>query len=52
MKNKDIEPGLKNFPQLYNLNTDIAEQQNLADSLPQKVQELEKILLQIRQNEL
>lgn len=51
MSNKDIESGLMKTPQLYNLSKDIGERNNLAESNPEKVQELEKKLSQIEARE-
>ncbi|MCG8702405.1 MAG: hypothetical protein MI922_30415, partial [Bacteroidales bacterium] len=47
MKNKDIEVGLTKEPQLYNLKDDIGEQNNLAESNPEKAAEMEKMLQKI-----
>jgi arylsulfatase A len=47
MANKDIESGLANKAQLYDLENDIAEQHNLAESLPQVVQRMENRLKEI-----
>lgn len=45
MKNKeDIESGLTDHPQLFNLENDPGEQLNLADSLQEKVVEMQSIL--------
>lgn len=44
MKNKDIEHGLSSEVQLYNLESDIQEQVNLADQMPDKIQEMREIL--------
>ncbi len=47
MANKDIESGLMKTPQLFNLSEDIGERNNLAESNPEKVEDLEKKLSQI-----
>ncbi|MHB8209500.1 sulfatase family protein [Mucilaginibacter sp.] len=44
MKQVGIETGNSPEPQLYNLNNDIGEKNNLASQYPQKVKELEKLL--------
>jgi hypothetical protein len=38
MVNKNIETGLMKKPQLYNLESDLGEQINLADQYPEKVE--------------
>ena len=38
MINKAIETGLMKQPQLYNLESDLGEQINLADQYPEKVE--------------
>ena len=48
LKNKKIEPGLSNKPQLFNLKDDPGEQVDLAQKYPEKVAELEKELEEIR----
>lgn len=40
-KNKDIESGLSNSPQLYNLTNDIAEKTNLSKAMPKKTLQLQ-----------
>ena len=47
MDNKDIEPGLKPEPQLYDLSKDKGEQNNLAEEQPEKVKEYEKMIQDI-----
>jgi len=47
LANKNVETGLVNYPQLYNLTNDWEEQINLANSNPEKVNELEKVITQI-----
>ncbi|HEX7367152.1 MAG TPA: arylsulfatase [Pelobium sp.] len=44
LKNKDVETGLKNEPQLFNLSDDPAEAYNLADQYPDRVKKLSGIL--------
>lgn len=43
-----IELGNSKIPQLYNLRTDLAEKQNVADDYPQKLQELKLLLDSIK----
>lgn len=43
----NIESGLYNLPQLYNLKNDIGEKQNLASQYPEKVKEMKTILQNI-----
>lgn len=43
-KETNIELGNSKKPQLYNLKTDIGEQQNLIDQFPEKAQELKTLL--------
>ena len=47
MANKDIESGLSDEPQLYNLNVDIAEQNNLAEENPQMIKKYEERISEI-----
>lgn len=51
MANKDVESGLQESAQLYNLEEDINERQNLADSLPEKLNTLKIKLNKIIKNE-
>lgn len=51
LKNKDIESGLKDEPQLFNLAEDKKEQNNLASVYPAKVKEMATLLQAIRENE-
>ncbi len=44
----DIELGNSPLPQLYNLKNDIGERINLADNYPQKVKEMQDLLLSIK----
>ncbi|MCM5661812.1 sulfatase family protein [Galbibacter mesophilus] len=44
MANKEIEPGLKPEPQLFNLSEDKGEQKNLADKFPEKVKAYQKMI--------
>ena len=48
MANKDIESGLSDDPQLYNLNEDKAEQNNLAPENPDLVQQYEERIQEIK----
>ena len=48
LKNKDVETGLSEQAQLYNLKTDPEEQHNLATEYPNKVKELQEKLNKIR----
>ena len=48
----NIETGNSAEPQLYNLNTDISEKNNLAKQYPNRVKELAKLLEQIRNKQL
>ena len=48
----DIELGNDTNPQLYNLKEDIGERNNLAESMPEKVKELDNILRSIKNNGL
>ncbi len=50
MKYKNIENGIGEKPQLYNLADDIGEQKDLASDMPEKVQEMKKILQGIIEN--
>ena len=50
MKNKNIESGLGKENQLYNLSEDIGEKHNLAEDMPDKVQEMEGLLQDIIDN--
>lgn len=45
--NKDIETGLSEEPQLFDLNKDSGEQENLAHKYPDKVSELDALISQI-----
>jgi len=47
-KNTDIELGNDTVPQLYNLSEDLGEQHNLAGENPDKLQEMETLLEEIR----
>lgn len=47
MANKDVEPGLSEEPQLYNLEIDIAEQHNLAEENPEMVARFQKEIRRI-----
>lgn len=47
LSNKDIETGLRDSPQLYNLADDIEEQNNLAQKYPDKLKEMKTILRNI-----
>tara|TARA_R110002050_G_scaffold188756_8_gene323413 strand:- start:8308 stop:9852 length:1545 start_codon:yes stop_codon:yes gene_type:complete len=47
MANKNIEPGLMEIPQLYNLENDISEQKNLSETYPEKVLELQEKMKKI-----
>lgn len=51
LKNKDIETGLSNEPQLYNIKNDPGEQENIASKFPGKVKELQQKLSLIKNNE-
>jgi arylsulfatase A-like enzyme len=44
---KNIESGLSHKPQLYNLEEDIGESNNLADQYPDKVKEMQNLLEEI-----
>ena len=46
--NKQVETGLMNVDQLYNLQEDPSETKNLANVFPEKVDELAKILKQVK----
>lgn len=48
MNNKGVEGGFEFFPQLFDLNTDIAEQRNLAVEQPEKVKLLQVEIERIR----
>lgn len=50
LKNKDVESGLMQKPQLFNLATDIGEQHNLAATHPDKVNEMAALLESIKLN--
>ena len=45
-----IELGNDTQPQLYNLKEDIGEQRNLAETMPEKVKEMQRVLEDIRAN--
>lgn len=47
MANKDVEPGLHDYPQLFNLSEDIGEQNNLAEEYPEKVEQYEARIQEI-----
>lgn len=49
MADKDIESGLTNIDQLYDLQQDIGERHNLADSLPDLVKRMKEKLRQIKE---
>ena len=46
--NKDIESGLEKTDQLYNLDNDINEQNNVAEEYPEKVREMKNMLEKIK----
>ena len=48
LANKDIEIGVSEEPQLYNLSVDIAEQNNLAEQEPQLVQKYQRKIEEIK----
>ena len=48
LKNKDIETGLTVETQLYDLESDTAEQENIAGKFPERVKEMQEQLLKIR----
>jgi arylsulfatase A-like enzyme len=48
MERKGIEGGLQPTPQLYDLSQDPGEQQNLAEDMPEMVEEMQAALEQIR----
>lgn len=50
LKNKDIESGLTNEPQLFNLAQDKEEQYNVASAHPAKVKEMAALLQSIKEN--
>jgi arylsulfatase A len=50
LKNKDVESGLREKPQLFNLAEDKEEQHNLASAHPAKVKEMEAQLESIKEN--
>lgn len=50
MKNKTIATGLSQIPQLYNLRSDSAEQQSVAEQHPTELQQMQKVLTQIQRN--
>lgn len=50
MANKNIETGRHSQPQLYNLETDIGETQNVADAHPQIVADMQALLERIRES--
>ena len=50
LKNKKIEHGLQQSPQLYNLKVDIAEKNDLIDSYPAKAAEMAVLLKEIQEN--
>ena len=52
IKNKKIEGGFGNEDQLYNLTDDIGEQNNVAAEHPEVVEEMKKLLEEIRTNEV
>ncbi len=43
-KDKKVETGLKTFPQLYNLKSDIGEKKNIAGSNPQQLKKMKQLL--------
>ncbi|MBN2328398.1 MAG: arylsulfatase, partial [Candidatus Omnitrophica bacterium] len=47
-QNTNIELGIDQNPQLYNLKTDLAETQNLAEAHPAKLEELSTLLGRIK----
>ncbi|MFC3120792.1 sulfatase family protein [Agaribacter flavus] len=47
-ENKNIEAGVAVFPQLYDLNSDIGELNNLAPMMPARIAEMESKLLAIK----
>lgn len=48
--NKSVPSGLSSTEQLYELNSDRAEEKNVANKYPLKVKELKKILMEIKQH--
>ncbi len=52
IKNKKIEGGFGNEDQLYNLTEDLGEQNNVAADHPEVVEEMKKLLEEIRTNEV
>ncbi|MBX2916358.1 MAG: arylsulfatase [Cyclobacteriaceae bacterium] len=52
LANKNVETGLKDYPQLYDLTHDLQEQVNQAATASEKVSELDKMITQIVNNEL
>lgn len=51
MKNKTIATGLRRSPQLYNLQTDTTEQQNMADKLPDRRNRMQDLLSDIQRKD-
>lgn len=51
-KNTDIEMGTDPAPQLYNLDTDLGEKNNVAEQYPEKVKELQDLLQSIKDKEI
>jgi arylsulfatase A len=49
LENKNVETGLYNETQLYDLSSDLAEQRNIASKYPKKVKEMQKKLHEIRE---
>lgn len=47
LANKDVEGGLSSEPQLYNLADDPGEHTNLAKQFPEKIRELDQLLVEI-----
>ncbi len=49
LKNKNVATGLAPYPQLYNLKTDIGEQNNVIDSFPEQAKKMKELLQQIQE---
>lgn len=52
LKNKKIESGLMETPQLFNLKDDIREQHNIIDQHPEKAKEMKQLLNELVENNL
>jgi len=50
MEDVGIESGNSKEPQLYNLKSDIGEKQNLAKQFPEKVKEMDDLLIKVKGN--